>query len=113
MVTKKTRRNGIGGSLLLVSLLYVLPILIATGATSMEQADWIDGSMAAAADEIGGRWLGNWIVLASGIALLAEFISIMAALGISVSSLANRGQFPPIFRTMNQHNVPTVSKVIR
>ena len=112
MVTKKTLRNGIVGSVLLVTLLLVLPILIATGATSMEQADWIDGSMALAGTDIGGRWLGNWIVLASGIALLGEFISLMASLGISISGLAKRGQFPPIFRHVNRHNVPSVSRVM-
>ena len=112
MVTKKTLRNGIVGSVLLVTLLYVLPILIATGATSMEQADWIDGSMALVGTDIGGRWLGNWITLASGIALLGEFISLMASLGISISGLVKRGQFPPIFRHVNRHNVPSVSRVM-
>lgn len=112
MVTKKTLRHGIVGSVLLVMLFNVLPILIATGATSMEQADWIDGSMALAGTEIGGRWLGNWIVLASGVALLGEFISLMASLGISISGLAKRGQLPPIFRRLNRHDVPTVSRVM-
>jgi hypothetical protein len=59
MVPKGTLRNGIGGSLLLVSSAYLLPIMIATGATDIEQAEWTNGSFARAATEIGGRWLGE------------------------------------------------------
>jgi hypothetical protein len=59
MVPKSTLRNGVGGSLLLVSVSYLLPIMIATGATDLEQDEWTNGSFATAGTMIGGEWLGE------------------------------------------------------
>ena len=46
VATKKTLRDGIIGSLLLVSSSYMLPILVCTGATDIEQDEWRAGSFA-------------------------------------------------------------------
>ena len=46
MVSKKAYRNGIFGSLVMVSCAYLLPILIATGATNLEQDEWKEGTFA-------------------------------------------------------------------
>ena len=61
MVSKGTLRNGVGGSLLLVSMAYLLPIMIATGATDLEQDEWTNGSFATAGTMIGGKWLGEFL----------------------------------------------------
>ncbi len=66
-VPKKTLARGILISVALVSTAYLLPILIATGGTDIVQDDWRAGSLAVAATKIAGRWLGNWMVLSSGI----------------------------------------------
>lgn len=110
-VPKKTLRNGIAGSLVLVSSAYLIPILVITGATNIEQNQWNAGSFATAGTEIGGRWLGNWIVFSSGVSLLAQFFSEMAADSMGVQGLADRGHIPSIFRHQSPHNTPTVRMI--
>lgn len=75
VVPRRTLRNGMGAAFLTVSATYLLPILVATGATDVRQDQWRDGSLATAAADVGGRWLGNWVVVAAGVSLLAQFIS--------------------------------------
>ncbi|KAL7534500.1 hypothetical protein ACHAXR_005916 [Thalassiosira sp. AJA248-18] len=110
--SKNALRNGIFGSLLLVSSSYLLPILITTGATDIKQEEWAEGSFANAATEIGGRWLGNWIVVSSGISLLAQFFSGMSADTMQMLGMADRGQLPSIFRHRSPHDTPTYGLVL-
>ncbi|KAL3759065.1 hypothetical protein ACHAWU_008674 [Discostella pseudostelligera] len=111
-VSKKTLRNGIAGSLVLVSSAYLIPILVITGATNIEQNQWNEGSFATAGTEIGGRWLGNWIVFSSGVSLLAQFFSEMAADSMGVQGLADRGHVPSIFRHQSPYNTPTYAMLL-
>ena len=108
-VSTKTLRNGLAGSLLLASSTLLIPILVITGATNIEQDDWKAGSFATAGTEIGGRWLGNCIVCSAGVCLLAQFVSDMAAASMMVQGLADAGHIPSIFRHQSPHNTPTVS----
>ena len=73
--TPNILKKGIIGSFFLVSSAYLVPILVATGATDLEQDDWNAGAFAIAGNEIAGRWLGNWIVIAAGCTLLAQFFT--------------------------------------
>ena len=109
VVTKKTLRNGIGASFLMVSSSYLLPILVSTGATDLEQDEWKAGSYAAAGSEIGGRWLGSWVVVSSGISLLAQFFSGMSANTMRIQGMADRGQLPSLFGRRSPHGTSTVS----
>ena len=109
-VNKRTFRNGIAGSVLFASCANLIPILVVTGATNIEQQEWNAGSLATAGTEIAGQWLGNWIVISAGISLLAQFFSEMAADSMGVQGLADRGHIPSIFRHQSRHNTPTVSQ---
>jgi len=111
-VPKRTLRNGLCLSVLLVSTTTIIPILIATGATDIEQADWKAGTFALAGAEIGGRWLGTLIVVASGISLLATFISGMSADSLQLQGMADRGQLPSIFRSRSPHDTPTYALIL-
>lgn len=110
-VTKKALRNGLGGSFLLVASVYLLPILISTGATDINQDDWKAGAFAVAATKIGGRWLGNWVVFSSGISLLAQFFSEMSADSMQIQGMADLRQVPQIFGQRSRFDTPTVSLV--
>ncbi|KAL7539373.1 hypothetical protein ACHAXR_009222 [Thalassiosira sp. AJA248-18] len=112
VATKKTLRNGISGAFLLVSSAYILPILITTGATNIKQDEWKEGSFANAATDIGGRWLGNWVVVSSGISLLGQFFSEMSADSMQVQGMADRGQLPSIFRHRSPHDTPTYALIL-
>ena len=82
IVSKKAYRNGIFGSLAMVSCAYLLPILIATGATNLEQDEWKEGTFAVAATEIAGQWLGNWIVVSAGKSVFVLFYCLNACVSI-------------------------------
>jgi len=111
-VTKTTLFNGITGSFLLTASGYLLPILISTGATDLEQDEWKEGAFAVAGTEIGGRWLGNWIVVSSGISLLAQFFSEMSADSMAVQGLADRGQIPAVFSHRSRFDTPTYALLL-
>ena len=93
----------------MVSSTYLLPILVATGATNITQDEWSAGSFASVGTEIGGRWLGNWIVVGSGVSLLAQYISGMSADAMQLQGMAERGQLPSLFGYQSRYNTPTVS----
>lgn len=107
VVTKQTLRNGLGGAFLFTSTAYLLPILVATGATDIQRDEWKEGSFATAGTEIGGRWLGNWVVVSSGISLLAQFFSEMAADSMQIQGMADRGQLPKMLSHRSPHDTPT------
>lgn len=108
MVSKKAYRYGIFGSLVMVSCAYLLPILIATGATNLEQDEWKEGTFAVAATEIAAPWLGNWIVVSAGISLLAQFFSEMSADSMQLQGMAERGHLPSLFGHRSRHDTPSV-----
>lgn len=78
-VPKKTFQRGLSLSLLLVSSAYLIPVLVAIGATDINQSDWKAGTFAVAGTDIAGKWLGNWIVLSTAISVGASFCSELAA----------------------------------
>lgn len=110
-VTKENYKRGMGGALLLVCSSYLVPVLIATGASDLTQSQWTAGAFATAASEIGGRWLGNWIVVGAGTSLMALFFGEMSADSMQLLGMAELGQIPKVFATKSRHNTPTVSDV--
>ena len=62
-------------ALFLSSSAYLIPILIATGATDIPQSDWKVGTFAVAGSQIAGEWLGSWIVVSAAICTVAAYCS--------------------------------------
>ncbi|KAL7449811.1 hypothetical protein ACHAWC_001825 [Mediolabrus comicus] len=106
-VTKENYKRGMGGALLLVCSSYLVPVLIATGASDLTQSQWTAGAFATAATQIGGRWLGNWIVVGAGTSLMALFFGEMSADSMQLLGMAELGQIPNVFATKSRHNTPT------
>lgn len=75
----KTFARGMMWGLLLVTLGYFIPLLIATGASSTPHSKWVEGYLAGIAFEIGGVWLGCWTVFAAGVSNIAMFQAEMSA----------------------------------
>ena len=71
--------NGIFIGLGMSILFYVVPLMIAVGATDYTQQEWIDGHLGAVAVDIGGKWLGALTVFAAGISNLALFEAKLSA----------------------------------
>jgi len=99
--------RGMFYSVILVVFSYFIPLLIAIGATDNKQSDWVDGYLAVAISEIGGRWLGAWTVFASGISNLALFQAEMSTDALGIMGMAERGMLPKIFATKSPHGTPT------
>jgi amino acid transporter len=66
-------------SVVMMALAYVLPLLVALGASEASQADWVDGYLARAASEIVGGWLGGWTVFAAAISNIGMFQAELSA----------------------------------
>jgi amino acid transporter len=99
--------RAVGLSVALVVLGYLLPLLVALGATETHQMDWSEGYLAIVATKIGGSWLGAWTVFAAGISNLALFEAEMSRDAFQLMGMANRGLFPKIFSTQSKYDTPT------
>lgn len=86
---------------------YLLPLMVAIGATDSEPSDWVDGYLTTAAEEIGGEWLGAWLVFAAGVSNIAQFEAELSADAFQLMGMAERGFVPKIFATRSRHGTPT------
>lgn len=99
--------RGVFIGLILCVLSYILPLLVAVGATDYNQADWVDGHLGAVAVDIGGKWLGAWTIFAAGISNLALFEAEMSSDAFQLMGMAERGYLPKMFRTRSKYGTPT------
>ena len=76
---KTTYPRGIFIGLIMTVVFYVVPLMVAVGATDYTQSEWVDGHLGAVAVDIGGPWLGAWTIFAAGISNLALFEAIFEA----------------------------------
>mmetsp|Transcript_9013 Transcript_9013/g.15347 ORF Transcript_9013/g.15347 Transcript_9013/m.15347 type:complete len:538 (-) Transcript_9013:47-1660(-) len=106
-VTKDVFKRGMAGAFFLTCSSYLVPVLIATGASNLSQSEWTAGAFATAATEIGGKWLGNWMVVGAGLSLMALFFGEMSADSLQLMGMAELGQVPSIFATKSRYNTPT------
>lgn len=74
-----TYLKGIFFGLIMTVVAYIVPLLVAVGATDYNQAEWVDGHLANVAVDIGGKWLGVWTVFAAGINNVALFEAEMSS----------------------------------
>lgn len=74
-----TYLKGIFLGLIMTIVAYIVPLLVAVGATDYSQAEWVDGHLANVAVDIGGKWLGVWTVFAAGINNVALFEAEMSS----------------------------------
>ncbi len=75
----KTFARGMMWGLLLVTIGYFVPLLIATGASDTPHSKWVEGYLAGIAFDVGGVWLGAWTVFAAGVSNIAMFQAEMSA----------------------------------
>lgn len=86
---------------------YMLPLLIGIGATDSEPEDWVDGYLTEVAEQIGGKWLGAWVVLSAGVSNIGMFQAELSADAFQLMGMAERGFLPRIFATRSRHGTPT------
>ena len=103
----KTMPNAMLLACIMVSFGYLIPLIAALGATDSSQHDWVDGYLATAASEIGGAWLGDWVVFAAGVSNIALFQAELSSDAFQLMGMSERGFVPKIFSIRSQHGTPT------
>ncbi|KAL7462933.1 hypothetical protein ACHAXS_003303 [Conticribra weissflogii] len=98
--------RGIFLGLLMTVLCYLLPFLVATGATTSTQSDWQDGHLGAIAMEIGGPLLGGWTIFASGVSNLGQFLAEMSSDAYLLMGMAEEGYLPPLLARRSKYGTP-------
>lgn len=98
--------RGIFLGLVITTVGYLLPLLVATGATDSTQEEWVDGNMATVAVQIAGPWLGGWVVFSAGISNLALFEAEMSADAWQLMGMAERGYLPKVLAARSKFNTP-------
>jgi amino acid transporter len=108
----RTYPRGIFVAVLLCFVFYIIPLLVAIGATDYAQHEWVDGQLGKAAKDIGGPWLGGWTVLAAGISNLALFEAELSADSYQLMGMAEQGYLPSILKTRSKYGTPTYGIII-
>jgi amino acid transporter len=99
-------------AVIMVSVSYILPLIVAIGATSSQPYQWDDGYLATIAGQIAGPWLEGWTVLAAGISNIAMFQAELSADAFQLMGMADRGHVPKIFGHRSRHGTPTYGIIL-
>lgn len=86
---------------------YLVPLLVATGASNAPQHAWVDGYLARVSRDVVGPWLGGWTVLAAGISNVALFQAEFSSDALQILGMAERGYLPKVFAHRSRHGTPT------
>uniref|UniRef100_A0A7S2W835 Amino acid permease/ SLC12A domain-containing protein n=1 Tax=Rhizochromulina marina TaxID=1034831 RepID=A0A7S2W835_9STRA len=93
-------------SLAFVSLSYLIPLAVATGAAP--DARYCDGCFVSIANDLVGNWMGGWITAAAGLSCIGLFIAEMASDSFQLMGMSDRGVLPKIVGIRSKHGTPTV-----
>lgn len=93
-------------SVFFVVLSYLLPLLAALGAVDTNQKDWDAGYFTTVSIEIGGPWLGAWLVFASAVSNIALFEAEMSGDAYQLMGMADRGLIPKLFTRRSRFGTP-------
>jgi len=95
-----------------VTLSAFLPVLIGLGASSKPYTEWTDGYFTALAVEIGGPWLGIWMMAAATVCNIGCFEAEMSTDSWQVAGMADRGILPSTMGRRSQYGTPTCGIVM-
>jgi len=98
--------RGMHWSVVLVALGYLIPLIVALGAVDSNQEDWVDGYMATIASRIGGKWLGDWVVVAAAVTNIALFLAELSTDSFQLMGMGVRGLIPKVFETRSSRGTP-------
>ena len=99
--------RGLAIAVALVAITGFFPILIGTGASSSSSNEWTDGYFIHLGMEIGGPWLGIWLIIASGLTNIGMFVAEMSADAWMIAGMADRGMIPKVLGHRNKYETPT------
>ncbi|KAL3519051.1 hypothetical protein ACH5RR_021640 [Cinchona calisaya] len=78
-------------------LSYLIPLLAATGATSLDQEKWVDGYFADLAAMIAGKWLKYWVEIGAVLSVIGLYEAQLSSCAYQILGMANIGVVPRFF----------------
>ena len=99
--------KAMGIALIMVVLAYALPIIVGVGATRDSMSSWTDGHFAVVGEELGGKWLALWIVIAAAVSNVGMFIAELSSDSFQIMGMAERGMIPACFGRRSRNGTPT------
>ena len=100
--------RGIMLAVVFVGLSSFLAILFTTGASASPYYEWTDGFFVHVADEIGGPWLGAWMMFAAAITNIGLFEAEMSSDALQIAGMADRGILPKFIGIRSKFGTPIV-----
>jgi len=91
---------------------YLLPLLVGIGASGADWSDWDDGYFEVVGREVGGRWLGVWIVAAAGISNVGLYCAEMGSDSYQLMGMADRGLLPKFLGVRSKYGTPTAGIIV-
>lgn len=88
--------RAIGGAVVLVVAMYLLPMLVGLGLPTRQQ-DWTEGYYAVVAGTVGGQWLAGWVIAAAAVSNVGQFQAEMSSDSFQLLGMAERGFLPAVF----------------
>jgi len=83
-------------ALLIVFTANFVPLLIGIGVSTASYVDWTDGYFVSLAEQIGGPWLGAFMLLGSAVTNIGMFQSEMSSDSWQVCGMAETGILPKV-----------------
>ncbi|GMI46418.1 hypothetical protein TrCOL_g11201 [Triparma columacea] len=108
----KTYPRALSYALLMVTLGYLLPLLVGIGASTADWKDWDDGYFEVVGREVGGRWLGVWIVAGAGISNVGLYCAEMGSDSYQLMGMADRGLLPKALGRRSKYGTPTMGILV-
>ena len=99
-------------AIVLVIVTCLFPLMVAIGATTSTQSEWYDGYLATAAVEIGGTWLGGWVVAAAAISNVAQYQTETSKNAFLIAGMAQRSYIPKFLATRSSHGTATYALLL-
>ena len=90
------------GSVGVVSLFYVLPLMAGVGIMSIP-GDWKLGYFGAVAQTVGGKWLAVWVAMAAAVSQVGQYQAEMSSDSYQLDGMAERGFIPKVPPPMLLH----------
>ncbi|XVE80326.1 hypothetical protein DITRI_Ditri14bG0131000 [Diplodiscus trichospermus] len=94
---QKTFPKALFSAGLLTCLVYLLPLLAATGAIPLEQDDWVDGYFADVAEIIAGKWLKIFLEIAAVLSIIGLYEAQLSSCVYQLVGMADLGFLPQCF----------------
>jgi len=66
--------------------------------TDNQWSNWRDGYFTTVAEEIGGKWLGLWLLAAAALSAMGQYLSEMSSNSFQLEGMAQRRQLPRALR---------------